>query len=272
MSWLSHYLGEHAPGIKDLRSAAQTMHNILYAHGLAMTALKSISSSEVGIVLNNEYASPINDDPNNIDAANLFDAIYNRWFSDAIFLGKYPEIALEVLGKYLPSEFRDDLKIISTPIDWLGLNYYTRSLIKNYKSNDGINYECLRGDLKKTDMEWEFYPQGLGYFIERIHNEYNKKIPIYITENGMANKDFLNEKNEIIDEDRIEYLDLHLKEVLKCLNKGIPIKGYFAWSLMDNYEWSFGYEKRFGIVYVDYQSFKRIPKKSYYEFQKYLCV
>ena len=90
------------------------------------------------------------------------------------------------------------MKIISTPIDWLGLNYYTRSLIKNYKSNDGINYKCLRGDLKKTDMDWEFYPQGLGYFIERINSEYNKKIPIYITENGMANKDFLNEKNEMV--------------------------------------------------------------------------
>ena len=121
-------------------------------------------------------------------------------------------------------------------------------------------------------MDWEFYPQGLRYFIERIHYEYNKKIPIYITENGMANKDFLDNKNEIIDEDRIEYFNLHLKEVLKCLHKGIPIKGYFAWSLMDNYEWSFGYEKRFGMVYVDYQSFKRIPKKSYYEFQKNLCV
>ena len=121
-------------------------------------------------------------------------------------------------------------------------------------------------------MDWEFYPQGLRYFIERVHYEYNKKIPIYITENGMANKDFLDNKNEIIDEDRIEYFDLHLKEILKCLHEGIPIKGYFAWSLMDNYEWSFGYEKRFGMVYVDYQSFKRIPKKSYYEFQKNLCV
>ena len=272
VSWLSHYLGEHAPGIKDLRSAAQAMHNILYAHGLAMTALKSISSSDVGIVLNNQYASPFNEDSKNIDAANLFDAIYNRWFSDAIFLGQYPEIALEILGKYLPPEFKEDLKIISTPIDWLGMNYYTRSIIKDHKSNDGINYKCIRGDLKKTDMDWEFYPQGLRYFIERIHYEYNKKIPIYITENGMANKDFLDKKNEITDEDRIEYFDLHLKEVLECIHKGIPVKGYFAWSLMDNYEWSFGYEKRFGLVYVDYQSFKRIPKKSYYEFQKNLCV
>ena len=138
MSWLSHYLGEHAPGIKDLRSAAQAMHNILYAHGLAMTALKSISSSDVGIVLNNQYASPFNEDSKNIDAANLFDAIYNRWFSDAIFLGQYPEIALEILGKYLPPEFKEDLKIISTPIDWLGMNYYTRSIIKDHKSNDKV--------------------------------------------------------------------------------------------------------------------------------------
>ncbi len=170
----------------------------------------------------------------------------------------------------MPKDYHSDLNIISKPIDWLGINYYTRSLIKSKVSEDGINYECHRGSLKSTDMGWEFYPQGLSYFINRIHQEYDEKIPIYITENGMANNDVINSKGDIEDLDRIEYFHLHLQETLECLKKGIPIKGYFAWSLLDNYEWSFGYDKRFGLIYVDYENFSRKTKRSYKEFQKYL--
>ena len=119
-------------------------------------------------------------------------------------------------------------------------------------------------------MEWEYFPEGLSYFIKRINKEYNDKIPIYITENGMANDDKLNSKKEVDDDDRIQFFNLHLKEILECLREGLTVKGYFAWSLLDNYEWAFGYTKRFGLVYVDFDNFNRIPKKSYYEFSKYL--
>ena len=119
-------------------------------------------------------------------------------------------------------------------------------------------------------MNWEYYPKGLSYFIRRINKEYSNKIPIYITENGMANNDKLSLEGEVNDEDRVEFFSLHLKEIYDCLNEGLPVKGYFAWSLLDNYEWAFGYSKRFGLVYVDFDSFKRIPKKSYYHFKKYL--
>ena len=226
VSWLSHYLGEHAPGKKDLKSAVLTMHNILLAHGLSLQALKSNRPHKIGIVLNNQYAEPFNQESDNLNALQLF--------------------------------------------EWVGLNYYTRSIIKHKKSEDGIDYETLRGSLKKTDMDWEFYPTGLSYFIKRISNEYSNQIPIYITENGMANNDELNARNEVNDLDRVEYFHLHLQEILNCLKEGLNVKGYFAWSLLDNYEWAFGYSKRFGLVFVDFENFKRIPKKSYYEFSKFL--
>ena len=270
VSWLSHYLGEHAPGKKDLKSAVLTMHNILLAHGLSLQALKSNRPHKIGIVLNNQYPEPFNQEPDNLNALQLFDEIHNRWFSDAIFKGSYPKLALEVLGNNLSKNFNEDLKIISHPLGWVGLNYYTRSIIKYKNSEDGINYQTLRGSLKKTDMDWEFYPTGLSYFIKRISNEYSNQIPIYITENGMANNDELNARNEVNDLDRVEYFHLHLQEILNCLNEGLNIKGYFAWSLLDNYEWAFGYSKRFGLVFVDFENFKRIPKKSYYEFSKFL--
>ncbi len=270
VSWLSHYLGEHAPGIKNIRSAAKTMHNILFAHSQSVEALRSCNDHQIGIVLNNQFGQPIDSNEENIQATKLFDEIHNRWFSDAIFKGKYPELALSILEKYLPENYKTQLELISSPIDWIGLNYYTRSLIKYKKSDNGVNYECNSGTLKKTDMGWEFYPEGLSYFIKRINKEYDNNIPIYITENGMANNDKLSIGNSIKDHDRIEFFNIHLKEVLDCVNEKLPVKGYFAWSLLDNYEWAFGYSKRFGLVFTDFQNFKRIPKNSYYEFQKYL--
>jgi len=270
ISWLSHYLGEHAPGKKDLNSAVHSMHNILLAHGLSVDSLRSERDHQIGIVLNNEFGEPIDDSEKNIQATNLFDAIYNRWFADAIFKGKYPQIPLNIFEAFMPQDYQSDLKIISKPIDWIGINYYTRSLIKSKIMEDGINYDCHRGSLKTTDMGWEFYPQGISYFINRLHEEYNEKIPIYITENGMANNDKINSKGEVEDFDRIEYFQLHLQEILECINKGIPVKGYFAWSLLDNFEWSFGYDKRFGLIHMNYEDFSRKPKQSYRQFQKYL--
>ena len=270
VSWLSHYLGEHAPGLTNLSSAVKTMHNILLAHGMSLQALRSNGNNKIGIVLNNEYPEAFNDDPKNIQAAKLFDDIYNRWFSDAIFKGSYPELALNILEKYLPKNYNSQLKIISHPIDWIGINYYTRSVIKYLNADDGISYECERGSLKKTDMGWELYPKGLSYFIERIHQEYSDDIPIYVTENGMANNDQISSNEVIEDQDRVEYFQLHLKEILDCLKKGIQVKGYFAWSLLDNYEWAFGYEKRFGLIHVDFETFKRTPKESFNQFSKYL--
>ena len=237
------------------------MHNILLAHGWSVEALRVNKSHEIGIVLNNQYAEPLDQQDENINATKLFDSIHNRWFSDAIFKGKYPELALSVLEKHLPENYESDLKKISCGLNWIGLNYYTRSIIKFEKSEDNINYKTLRGSLKKTDMDWEFFPKGLSYFIKRINNEYDNKIPIYITENGMANNDKLDSNGEVNDSDRIEFFNLHLREILNCINEGLPVMGYFAWSLLDNYEWAFGYSKRFGLVYVDFDSYKRVPKK-----------
>ena len=150
VSWLSHYLGEHAPGIKNIQSAAKTMHNILFAHSQSVEALRSCNAHQIGIVLNNQFGQPIDSNEENIQATKLFDEIHNRWFSEAIFKGKYPELALSILEKYLPENYKTQLELISSPIDWIGLNYYTRSLIKYKKSDDGVNYECNSGTLKKN--------------------------------------------------------------------------------------------------------------------------
>ena len=169
----------------------------------------------------------------------------------------------------MPAEYEGDLKIIGTPIDWLGINYYTRNLIKFDKQEKICQLTDVEGPLNKTDMNWEIYPEGLTKVIENEVKRYNLKIPIHITENGMANND-LNIDGKVDDQKRIDYYFVHLQEIQTLLDKGYNIKSYFAWSLLDNYEWSFGYNKRFGLVYVDFESQKRTKKKSWFEFSSSL--
>ena len=169
----------------------------------------------------------------------------------------------------MPNEYEEDLKIIGTPMDWLGINYYTRNLIKFDGMDKTFQLTDADGPLEKTDMNWEVYPEGLTKIIENEVKRYSIDIPIHITENGMANKDF-NISGKVDDQKRIDYYFLHLQEVKTLIEKGYNIKSYFAWSLLDNFEWSFGYSKRFGLVYVDFESQKRIKKKSWYAFAENL--
>ena len=169
----------------------------------------------------------------------------------------------------MPNEYEEDLKIIGTPMDWLGINYYTRNLIKFDGTDKTFQLTDVDGPLEKTDMNWEVYPEGLTKIIENEVKRYSIDIPIHITENGMANKDF-HISGKVDDQKRIDYYFLHLQEVKTLIEKGYNIKSYFAWSLLDNFEWSFGYSKRFGLVYVDFESQKRIKKKSWYAFAENL--
>ena len=269
VAWLSHYLGVHAPGLKDIESTAKAMHYIMLAHGYGMEVIRSYSFKNAGIVLNKAAVESYSDKPEDIDAANLYEEIHNSWFSDAVFNSKYPEKLLNILRDHMPIEYEDDLKIIGTPLDWLGINYYTRNLIKFDRQEKIFQLTDVEGPLNKTDMNWEIYPKGLTKVIENEVKRYNLKIPIHITENGMANND-LNIDGKVDDQKRIDYYFLHLKEIQTLLDKDYNIKSYFAWSLLDNYEWSFGYNKRFGLVYVDFETQKRIKKKSWYEFSSNL--
>ena len=262
VSWLSHYWGAHAPGLRDLSATANSMHFIQLAHGLSVQVMRGHGHKNIGCVLNKEWGEPADNTPETLRLTALFDGIYNRWFEESIFKGCYPDDVMAVLARYLPSDYHADMDIISQPLDWVGVNYYTRSLITPDASEPHFGFACIRGDLPKTDMGWEIDPKGLSFFLKRLASDYAPGLPIYITENGMANADSLNQ-GKIEDTARISYFSSHLTEVAKLVAQGCPVKGYFAWSLLDNFEWAFGYDKRFGLVYVDYNTLNRIPKDSY---------
>ena len=270
VSWLSHYWGHHAPGLTDIKAAAKAMHYIQLAHGLSIQVMRGYQHQNLGCVLNKELAVPADDSAHTAQLAHLFDGIYNRWFEDSLFKGSYPEEVLALFEGLMPARYEDDFAVISQPLDWIGTNYYTRSVISPDPEEPILGFKCIRGNLPKTDMGWEIEPAGLSFFINRIAQEYAPDIPQYITENGMANAD-VRVDGRVHDPERMHYFQSHLREIEALIKQGVSIKGYFAWSLLDNYEWAFGYDKRFGLVYVDYPTQKRIPKSSYLAFQEGLA-
>ncbi len=256
VSWLSHFEGHHAPGLRDIRATARAMHHVLLAHGSAIDAMRGLGMSNLGAVFNLEWAEPADDSPEARRAADLYDGIYNRFFLGGVFNKAYPDNVLEGLEPYLPAGWQDDFDIIGTPVDWCGLNYYTRKLIAPSETT-WPSLQEIAGPLPKTQMGWEIEPAALTRFLTRTKQDYTGDLPILVTENGMASP----ERQQ--DSDRIDYLNQHLSAVQDALAQGVPIKGYFIWSLLDNYEWALGYEKRFGLVDVDFQTMERTPKASY---------
>lgn len=269
VSFLSHYWGHHAPGQKNIEATARSMHFVQLGHGLSAEVIKGHGHQQLGCVLNKEFGVPADNSEQTAELTALFDGIYNRWFEESLFKGRYPSEVLAVLQPYMPRGYEDDLALISQPLDWVGVNYYTRSVIAPDSNEPHLGFKCIRGNLKKTDMGWEVAPEGLGFFLARLAKDYAPGLPIFITENGMANDDVLSE-GQVADTDRSEYFTCHLAEINKAISNGVDVKGYFAWSLLDNYEWAFGYDKRFGLVHVDFESQSRTPKQSYYDWQQSL--
>ncbi|MEQ1901057.1 MAG: GH1 family beta-glucosidase [Devosia sp.] len=257
VSVLSHLLGVHAPGYRDLRAAAHAMHHVLYAHGLGVDALRAAGVKNIGIVMNLEKSEAASDRPEDQMAQNLGDALFNRWFLGGVYKGQYPEELTKILAPYLPADWQKDMDVISRPLDWAGINYYTRGIYKHDPSRPAFPITQIKGDRARNDLGWEIYPEGLSALLVRVSREYTK-LPLYVTENGMS------ENN---DERRVDFYDQHLKAVRDAQNQGADVRGYFAWSLLDNYEWAEGYSSRFGIVHVDYQTQRRTPKASYRAFQ-----
>ena len=266
IAWLSHYLGHHAPGKQDIGCAGKAMHNILAAHGRAMTAMRSEGQQNLGIVLNMEYSEPASDTSLDIRAAKTYDGIYNRWFIEALTHGTYPADILEHLEPHLPNDWECDMAEISQPLDWVGLNYYTRSIHQDDGTDVFPFSKPVTGNLAKTSMGWEIYPEGLRFFLDRMATDYTKDLPLYVTENGMAGHEYLT-NGQINDVDRINYISAHLEQVITAKNAGVPVKGYYSWSLLDNFEWAFGYSERFGLIHVDYETLERTPKRSFYWFK-----
>ena len=257
--------GKHAPGITDDRSAFRASHNLLLAHGLAIPILrKNAVNSKHGIVLNFTPAYPVNESAR--DVANFADE-YNHWFIKPIMQGEYPETVYQHYIDLMPTIEDDDMNIINVKIDFLGVNNYSRSVI----DQDGQypNYKQVHlSDVERTQIGWEVYPAGLFKLLTDLHQTYQLP-PIYITENGAAVDDKVVD-GAVEDEQRCRYYQNHLSSVDQAIRKGVDIRGYFAWSLMDNFEWSEGYKMRFGIVFVDYKTHKRIPKRSALWFKEFL--
>jgi beta-glucosidase len=262
VAWLSHYRGAHAPGLRDIRAAARAMHHVLLAHGTAIGVLRGLGVDNLGSVTNHEDTAPADNSAAARAAADLYDGIYNRWFLDGIRLKRYPADVLAGLEPHLPTGWHDDFEVIGAPLDWLGLNYYTRKLIAPGRSGLFGDVTEVEGPLAKTAMGWEIYPEGLRALLKRVHTDYADGLPIFITENGLASPDTV-VAGRVADPMRIDYLQRHLDEVRRARAEGVNVAGYFVWSLLDNYEWAFGYEKRFGLVHVDFETLARTPKDSY---------
>jgi beta-glucosidase len=260
-AWLGYLFGVMAPGIKDLQTAINASHHLLFGHGLATQAIRSVNSDlRVGIVLNLTPATPLHDSAADLAAAKLADGFDNRWYADPIFKGSYPKDIVEGFGKEVPIH-SGDMQAISSPLDFLGINFYTRQTITSDESAKPLPYKPILVDgVERTAMGWEVHPQSLTDIIMRVHHEYAPP-EIYITENGSAWEDSM-VNGKIDDKSRVSYLERHLDAMLAAKSQGAPVLGYFAWSLMDNFEWAFGYSKRFGIVYVDYETQVRTVKAS----------
>jgi beta-glucosidase len=258
VGWLSHFEGHHAPGLRDIRAAARAMHHILVSHGRSIEVMRGLGMANLGAVCNFEWASAAGDSDADRAAAQTQDAIYNRFFLGGMFKGAYPDAVLAGLEPHLPAGWQDDFGTIRAPLDWVGVNYYTRKRI-HHQGPLWPHVGEAGPVLPTTQMGWEIYPDGLREFLVSIARDYTGALPLYVTENGMANAD----SPDRADSERIAYLTDHLEAVRAAIAAGAPVAGYFVWSLMDNYEWAFGYEKRFGLVHVDFDSLTRTPKESY---------
>ncbi len=268
VTWLSHFLGHHAPGLRDIRAASRAVHHVLLAHGRAIEALRAAGVNRLGAVVIVEDALPASARPEDQKAAARQDAIYNRMFLTPLFHGTYPEQVLEGLPPHLPARWQDDMATIQAPLDWLGVNFYTCARVA-WTEGAWPNIALREGTLEKTATGWEVRPASLARLLRMIHTTFTGDLPLYITENGLASEDVLT-AGWIDDGQRLAYVRTHLNVVREALADGVPLKGHMIWSLLDNYEWALGYGMRFGLVHVDFDTLVRTPKASYHALKAFL--
>ena len=272
-AWLGYGYGLHAPGERDAGAALSATHHLLLGHGLAMERMRAAGDdNQLGVTLNLHPALPGRDRDADREAALRVDGQANRLYLDPLFRGAYPEDVLshyKKRGADLSFVHDGDLDRISAPFDFLGVNYYFRHTVRDAPEEDAP--DVLFADLQarpivphaaeKTAMGWPVDPEGLTQMLVRIKDEY-ADLPLYITENGRAAHDYVDPEGEVRDEERISYLDAHFRAALEAMERGVDLRGYMVWSFLDNFEWAEGYSKRFGLVFVDYGTQRRIPKAS----------
>lgn len=265
-AWLGYGIGAHAPGLTDRQAAIDAAHHLMLGHGLAVPRIRAHMhpQAQVGITLNPSQIDAADERPETLRDVRLMDSFFNGWFLDPVLLGHYPEGLFANMQVNEPPIQDGDLTIISTPNDFLGVNNYARMLIQ------GSEVQPLADQCRTvapipgacyTEMGWEVHPRGLRDLLVGLHQKY--AVPqLYVTENGAAFKDSWNGNGSVNDPRRLDYLRTHIAACADAIEQGVPLHGYFVWSLMDNFEWAFGYSKRFGIVYIDYPTQSRILKDS----------
>jgi beta-glucosidase len=262
-AFLGHWLGEHAPGERDFALALRAAHHLLLAHGEGMSALRAEMrpGDEAGIALNLAPCQPAGDSSADLEAAERADGYQNRWFLDALYRGAYPDDMVRLYGDAMPDIAPGDMALISQPTDVLGVNYYSRSVVAHDSATRPLQTRrIVPSGATMTAMGWEVYPEGLYEMLRRVHDDYAPR-RLLITENGAAYDDVLVD-GQVDDPEREAFLREHLAQAHRAVTDGVPLGGYFVWSLLDNFEWAHGYARRFGVIYVDYATQERIVKRS----------
>ncbi|MCW2507663.1 MAG: bglB [Modestobacter sp.] len=268
---LGHLAGQHAPGHRNAAEASRAAHHLLLGHGLGTQLLRDRGADHLGITLNFTPISPATDSPADVDAARRLDGQQNRMFLVPIVTGGYPvDVAEDLAAAGAPLPVEDgDLEVISTPIDWLGVNYYFRSTVRAVTEPTGKasafigaeRVQDLDPEGPTTTMGWGVHPEGFTELLLRLR-QLAPGLPLVVTENGSAWPDEVSADGQVHDPERVDYLVRHLAAVTDAIDAGADVQGYFAWSLLDNFEWARGYEQRFGLVHVDYETQVRTPKDS----------
>ncbi|MFC8671613.1 GH1 family beta-glucosidase [Streptomyces griseorubiginosus] len=259
-----HAIGAHAPGKQLMFDALPAAHHQLLGHGLAVQALRAAGATDIGIANSHGPTWPASQDQPDVEAADFYDLLLNRLFAEPILLGEYPS----GLGDLMPGDVAADLKVISEPLDFYGINYYAPTRVGAPKGEDAefggltipaelpFSVEQIEG-VPVTDFGWPVVPEGLTELLTTFHERYGDRLPpVVVTENGCSYEG-------VDDQDRIAYLDSHVRALHKAVEAGVDVRGYFVWSLLDNFEWAEGYARRFGLVHVDFETQARTPKASY---------
>ncbi|MEU0054969.1 GH1 family beta-glucosidase [Streptomyces sp. NPDC006334] len=261
---LGHALGTHAPGRQLLFDALPVAHHQLLGHGMAVRALRAAGATDVGIANSHGPTWPASQEPADVEAAAFYDLLLNRLFAEPVLLGEYPE----GMGELMPGDVQSDLKVIAEPLDFYGVNYYAPTRVGAPQGTE-IEFGGVRmpaelpfsvqeiEGVPVTDFGWPVVPEGLTELLTTFKDRYGDRLPpVVITENGCSYPG-------VDDQNRIAYLDGHLRALHRAVEAGVDVRGYFVWSLMDNFEWAEGYERRFGLVHVDFETLARTPKASY---------
>jgi beta-glucosidase len=267
---LGHHSAEHAPGLKmTFEKVLQASHHALLAHGKAVQAMRAnakqtlnIGAAPVGLV-----SYPTSDDPRLIEAARAatfdikrLDCFSNTWYADPMILGSYPEDGLALFEQFLPEIRTGDMEIINQPLDMYAANIYSGGALKLNDKGEVVADDLI--GVGRTTMDWNVTPECLYWGPKFLYERYG--LPIVVTENGMANCDWVHTNGQVEDPGRIDYVRRHLLNLRQAANDGVDVAGYFYWSILDNFEWAFGYQQRFGLVHVDFETQKRTPKSSAY--------